>query len=240
MREIIKILEKLAYKHSTINIFQDFIALMALEMSIKTECLIKDVSSRAEAISRIVEKYSEDELKYYEKFKELIIKEISENKFQDLLGVIFHELALQNKYKGQFFTPYTVSYATAKLSIGKFQDEKDIYYIGEPAGGSGGMCIAVCQIAEEQEVNYASKLLFDVNDVDITCVYMSYIQLSLIGAAAIIKHKNTLSLEYFDNFITLGAILNRSLERLRENTKNYKVIAEQLESKKTKQYVFNF
>lgn len=233
MQEIIKILEKVSYKHSILYVFQDFIALMALEISAKTECLIKDVSNRIEQIKVITKKYNEEEIKYYEQFKQLVSKEISENRFQDFFGVIFHELSLQNKYKGQFFTPYTVSYAIAKMNIGNL--EKDIIYIGEPSGGSGGMCIAACQVTEEQGLNYSSKLLFEVNDIDINCVYMSYIQLSLIGAAARINHKNSLSSEHFDSFITLGAIANRSFERLRVQKQE-----EIKEDSKEEQYMFNF
>ena len=248
MQEIIKILEKVSYKHSILYVFQDFIALMALEISVKTECLIKDVSNRIEQIKVITKKYNEQ-------FKQLVSKEISENRFQDFFGVIFHELSLQNKYKGQFFTPYTVSYAIAKMNIGNL--EKDIIYIGEPSGGSGGMCIAACQVTEEQGLNYSSKLLFEVNDIDINCVYMSYIQLSLIGAAARINHKNSLSSEHFDSFITLGAIANRSFERLKtqkriekmlaiiKEMKSYdfteeKIIEEIKEDSKEEQYMFNF
>lgn len=251
MQEIIKILEKVSYKHSILYVFQDFIALMALEISVKTECLIKDVSNRIEQIKVITKKYNEEEIKYYEQFKQLVLKEISENRFQDFFGVIFHELSLQNKYKGQFFTPYTVSYAIAKMNIGNL--EKDIIYIGEPSGGSGGMCIAACQVTEEQGLNYSSKLLFEVNDIDINCVYMSYIQLSLIGAAARINHKNSLSSEHFDSFITLGAIANRSFERLKtqkriekmlaiiKEMKSYNFTEEKIiEEIKEEQYIFNF
>lgn len=257
MQEIIKILEKVSYKHSILYMFQDFIALMALEISVKIECLIKDVSNRIEQIKVITKKYNEEEIKYYEQFKQLVSKEISENRFQDFFGVLFHELSLQNKYKGQFFTPYTVSYAIAKMNIGNLEKEKDIIYIGEPSGGSGGMCIAACQVTEEQGLNYSSKLLFEVNDIDINCVYMSYIQLSLIGAAARINHKNSLSSEYFDSFITLGAIANRSFERLKtqkrmenmlaiiKEMKSYdfteeKIIEEIKEDSKEEQYMFNF
>lgn len=64
MQEIIKILEKVSYKHSILYVFQDFIALMALEISVKTECLIKDVSNRIEQIKVIAKKYNEEEIKY--------------------------------------------------------------------------------------------------------------------------------------------------------------------------------
>ena len=43
---------------------------------------------------------------------------------------------------------------------------------------------------------------------------MSFIQLNLIGAAALIQHCNTLSMKVFDRFYTLGYILNRCSQRL--------------------------
>lgn len=238
MNEIIKVLNQASYKHSILNVFHDFTALMALEMSARTECLIKDVSKRIEKIKLIQQKYNEEELICFRRFKEIIIHEITENRFQDFFGELFHKLELHNKYKGQFFTPYCLSYTAAKISIDintiKEIEKKDISYIGEPACGSGGMCIAVCQLLEAYNINYASKIIIEANDIDINCVYMSYIQLSLIGAAARINHKNTLSEEHFDDFITLAALANRSFKRLALQNK------EEAKDKKQEQYVFDF
>ncbi|KLI54065.1 Type I restriction-modification system methyltransferase subunit, partial [Brachyspira hyodysenteriae] len=121
---------------------------------------------------------------------------------------LFHEMELQNHYKGQFFTPYDVSLCLAKISLNKKTFEEDIIEFGEPAAGAGGMAIAACQIASELNVNYSAKLVCTLQDVDLMCVYMSYIQLNLIGAAAVVHHMDTLAMERFDTFYTLAYVAN--------------------------------
>ena len=77
------------------------------------------------------------------------------------------------------------------------------------------MAIAACQIASELNVNYSAKLVCTLQDVDLMCVYMSYIQLNLIGAAAVIHQENTLTMKRFDTFYTLAYVANNCYARLK-------------------------
>ena len=184
-----------------------------------------EAEKRIETFKRTASKYKEEELKHYQGFKTEIMNEFIKNNgekiiFQDVLGVLFHELELQNHYKGQFFTPYNVSLTMSKLSLGingylNNLENEDFIELGEPAAGAGGMVIASCQIASELNINYSAKMIWRLQDLDLMCVYMSYIQLNLIGAAAVVHHMNTLAMERFDTFYTLAYVTNNCFERVK-------------------------
>uniref|UniRef100_UPI003F4B1185 N-6 DNA methylase n=1 Tax=Brachyspira catarrhinii TaxID=2528966 RepID=UPI003F4B1185 len=211
-KEIYKIIVDATYSKNIFNVFSDFIELMALEMAIGIGV---ESETRIEQVNKTKSKYNDNELEKYSIFKSLIIKEYLNNRFQDVLGVLFHDLNLQNEYKGQFFTPYTLSYVTAKVNISnEILVNNDFIEALEPACGSGGMAIAASQIAEEYGYNYSQKIIWTMNDVDIQCVYMSYIQCNLTGIAAVIQHADTLSMKVYDRFYTAAYILNNCCSRI--------------------------
>ncbi|MDA0073483.1 hypothetical protein OFT50_15585 [Brachyspira hyodysenteriae] len=97
----------------------------------------------------------------------------------------------------------------SKLSLGingylNNLENEDFIQLGEPAAGAGGIVIASCQIASELKINYSAKMIWTLQDLDLMCVYMSYIQLNLIGAAAVVHHMDTLAMELFRYFLYFG------------------------------------
>lgn len=205
-----------AYTRTTAQVFYDFIEMFAMEIAIGVGI---EAEKRIETFKRTASKYKEEELKHYQGFKTKVMNEFIKNEeiiFQDVLGVLFHEMELQNHYEGQFFTSYEISLCMAEISLNKKTfEEEDIIELGEPAAGAGGMAIAACQIASELNVNYSAKLVCTLQDIDLMCVYMSYIQLNLIGASAVIHHMDTLAMKRFDTFYTLAYVANNCHERLR-------------------------
>ena len=59
----------------------------------------------------------------------------------DVLGEVYMESIGGNKNSGQFFTPYSVSLATARLTLPDTIDENKKLSLCEPTCGSGGMVI---------------------------------------------------------------------------------------------------
>ena len=120
--------------------------------------------------------------------------------------------------------------------------------MNEPACGSGGIIIAASQVVEELNYNYAEKLIWVAQDIDLHCVYMCFIQLNLTGVAAIIQHSNSLSVEVFESFYTAAYLLNNCKTRLenrfRDMQKEEKdeTEKEEIQNKenKEKQFDFNF
>ena len=125
--------------------------------------------------------------------------------FNDVLGVLYHELELHNKYKGQFFTPQHICNMMGKIVFD--EDDKSILdkgYISalEPGCGSGAMILGFAQALTDSGYNHSQQLYVSAVDIDLKCVYMCFIQLSLYGIPAVVTHGNSLTLEKWSNWYT--------------------------------------
>lgn len=133
--------------------------------------------------------------------------------FTDHLGELFMKCKLGNGNKGQFFTPYHVSRFMAAVTL----EEKDvisiaqndgIITINDPCCGAGGLTIAALDVLQNTyNVNYARHCFIDCSDIDLRCVHMAYLQLSLAGVPAIIRHQNSLTQETWSVWKTPAFIL---------------------------------
>ena len=118
----------------------------------------------------------------------------------DVLGQLYQELELSSTRKGEFFTPYTVSKAMARMLIDKEGiqraiDEKGFVSISEPACGAGGMLIAACEVIEELGFEPRQVVFFEATDINHLCFDMTYIQLSVLGIPGFVCHGNSLTQE---------------------------------------------
>lgn len=179
--------------------------------------LISDVfECGALAISNLVDftKYNEREKRYLEIIKsyapseQKLIADIftkifclcssvvyDDGIFYDYLGELFMKCNQGNKKAGQYFTPYNVSKMMAKMTItGDKINKGEILTINDCCSGGGGMLIAALDVLKnDYGVNYARNCFIDAGDIDIRCVHMTYLQLSLAGVPAIVKHQDALS-----------------------------------------------
>ena len=123
--------------------------------------------------------------------------------FADHLGDIYMQSFSGNKALGQVFTPFCLSRVCAELTFDedKFKN-REFNKLQEPTCGSGSMIIAFLKTCYEKGYNYQRYLKIDAGDLDELCVNMCYIQLSLLGARAIVKNWNGLTQEVFDAFVT--------------------------------------
>lgn len=127
-----------------------------------------------------------------------------DGKFNDWLGELFMQTGIGNKHNGQFFTPYHISNFCAKASIDESvvrqnQQNNEIITINDPTCGAGGMLVAALETLDrDYHFNYAYNCFMLGEDIDIRCVHMTYLQLSLAGVPAIVKHTNSLTRETWD------------------------------------------
>lgn len=122
--------------------------------------------------------------------------------FHDHLGHVYMECFGGNKNLGQCFTPEGVCEVTARLAmdgVPKNGEHKTLY---EPACGGGAMTIAFLGMCHDAGYNYQRYLRITAEDLDSLCVHMCYVQLSLLGARARVFHKNTITQQVFDCFVT--------------------------------------
>lgn len=189
------------------DVFRDFCELAAI--SLRNVIDTKDADVREARYHEIAGKYSDDErTRFVETLAHLTLA--LEEEMQDALGELYMSLDLGNAGTGQFFTPYSVSLLSARMTIADVSaliSDRGFATMAEPTCGSGGMVIATAQVFRDAGVNYQKHLHVTAHDIDITAVHMAYIQLSLLGVPAVVVHGDTLSLETRDTWPTAFHVL---------------------------------
>lgn len=196
---IIDNINKLSGKYTPYQIFTDWVTMLAI--AIQNSCkLIHDkiYEEREETYKTIAKRYNADELKTLADMGGALAA-ILDDRFGDVLGEIYMSSGCGSKNTGQFFTPYHLSYLTAKLAYENHinqLEEDELIEINEPSTGGGGMMIAIAQVMKENNINYQKRLHVIAQDLDWNGVYMTYIQLSLLGVKATVVQGDTLHEPY--------------------------------------------
>lgn len=199
-------IEKLYQRHGRYEVICDWLKVTAY--SIKNALSVKHLGGyekREQEYSNIMAKYSQDEQECFKKaFVQLvdtIDNDIKNNVYKDWLGEFYMQSGIRDKDKQQEFTPYSLGKMLAELALNEgWEDKKnnDILTFNDPCVGGGCLPIAYCEALKNRDFDYQRKALIVCNDNDEKCVFMSYIQLSLIGAPARVLWQNTLTQEIYD------------------------------------------
>lgn len=214
-RAIAKHIESLGHRHNRWDVFSDFVEMSAISISNGVDLAQRE--AREERYLQIVKRYTGDELaRFPEMFGELV--NALEDGFDDVLGRLFHDLELHNKYQGQFFSPYPLCRMMAEVTlegVGEKVAAQGFVTLQEPACGSGAMVIAAADAMLAAGLNYQQSMHATLVDVDPKCVHMAYVQLSLLHVPAIVVLGNTLSLEVRSQWFTPAHIMGGWTWRLR-------------------------
>lgn len=196
-QEIIRIIEKMSGRYAPYNIFSDWIQLCAL--SIQNACSMihnKVWQEREQLYIDTARKYTESEMEQFARMFVLLGDALTEE-MTDVLGQIYMEAGMGSKYTGQFFTPFHLSELCAKMSVGTDNlPETGMLSVNEPSCGGGGMIIALCKVLHEAGFDFQRRLDVVAQDLDWKGVYMTYLQLSLIGCRARVVQGDTLCEPY--------------------------------------------
>ena len=183
INEIVKDINNLSGKHSSFEIFSDWVTMNAI--AIQNACCLyhNDIwQKREDEFKDIKKKYTEKEIK------------VIFNLYGKLLDAY-------KKKMGQCFTPFSVSLLNAKITLKDVKEEKP-FSLYEPTCGAGGMIISTAKELFDSGINYQNCMKVVAQDLNILCVYMTYIQLSLMGIDAIVVQGDTLSEPYIENYPT--------------------------------------
>lgn len=202
--EIISILTNIRYR-DRISMFRDFVESFAIRLSFVSD---KDmIGVRTKRFNAIMKQYSSNEHAVFSRLGQLLIealKQESENGPQDVLSEIFHTAGLDDKSAGESFTPPDISLLMANLAIEPVKEAmieriktKGYVSLYDCCSGAGSLFLTFAKVMYENGLNYCTQLLVEGWDIDLISVCMTYIQLTLNGIPAILRHKNTITLEEY-------------------------------------------
>ena len=195
---IIKTISEISGRYSPYEVYTDWIRCSAL--SIANACRL-----RHDAIWKEREDdYIQTMLKYQEPERNRLrdmfymLADALEDEISDVLGEIYMEARMGSKYTGQFFTPFHLSELCARMALQETISSFDGNEISlnEPSTGAGGMIIAAVKVLRDAGINPQKYLRVAAQDLDWKGVYMTYVQLSLLGIKAIVVQGDTLANPY--------------------------------------------
>lgn len=256
---IIDGLKALGNKHSIWNVFEDWLKVSSIAISNSVDW--NQANEREEQYLETINKYTPEEQKVLTKtFAELVNalqKEAVTGGPCDLLGKVFHSLELHNKYHGQFFTPFHICEFMGQVALadggeaGNVASEalhkKGYLSVCEPCVGSGGMVLGFAKAMYNNKMNYCDQMVAYCCDIDIKCVHMAYLQLSLYGIPAVIIHGNSLTNEEWSRWYTPVYMINgwpfkerveNLFETINEAAKDRQTVnAEEVPQPQTEEYI---
>ena len=207
-QEIAKTISAMSGRYAPYNIFSDWIEMCAL--SIQNSCALvhdKIWHEREKLYLAVAQRYTDQELSQFAKMFVLLGDALTEE-LTDVLGQIYMESGMGSKYTGQFFTPFHLSELCARccIDMNRIKQNEPIT-AAEPSCGGGGMIIALCKVLHEMGYDYQRKMKVVAQDLDWKGVYMTYLQLSLIGCNALVVQGDTLAEPYDPSRTERGRIM---------------------------------
>lgn len=187
MREkIMEMLQSIETDRNFMQVFYDWIEIMAINITNSVDIYHKKAWMKRENKYQIlISKYAYEEQRKFVTAM-IYLKEELTNTMCDVLGKIYCSIGANDTNLKQFFTPDHIGRLIADLEI-DYNADKSINLI-EPCCGSGSITIKVLKRIKENGLDYRRRVFVMAQDIDINCVYMIYVQLSLLGVKAIITH----------------------------------------------------
>lgn len=201
--------------------FSDCMA--AIACSISNSVDIAHREKREARYMEIVGRYKDDLGVIRETFPQVMAEVATalEEDPQDILGQTFHEMELHNKDRGQVLTPYELSLAMAKMTVGNGSEARQIIErrgfvtAHEPAVGAGSTVIALAEAFKDEGINYQQHLHVTAVDIDERAAHMAYIQFSLMNIPAAVYVGDTLKMEMRDVWYTPAHVMGLWSYRLK-------------------------
>jgi len=200
VKDFLKLLDDIKASKTRHDIYSDWLTMTAAALY-----SWKNDKSTEEEYQNIARQYSQDELKKHSELLEITVNALEKND-QDFLGEVFTFGELTNERNAQFFTPYNISRMMAAMMVSQNEPRKGrVIRVNDPTCGAGGMLVAVCDVMKNVAgINYQQDVYFVGQDIDARCARMAYIQLSLLGAPALIICGNTLTMQTYWQRETIG------------------------------------
>lgn len=190
--EIVKKIHEMAKYYSAHQVFRDWIEVYSLSIANSCEPTGTPVwEKREQQYLSTIGKYQKQEILGFADLGGMLALAL-EDDMSDVLGAVYMGLETSSKVTGQFFTPDNISRLVSKMVDENIVSTEDVITLTEPTCGSSGMIIAYARALRDKDIDYQRKLDVKATDIDFACVYMSYIQLSLLGIKAVVARQDSL------------------------------------------------
>lgn len=203
-KNLINAIQYLGRSHGINNVFTTFLELAANHIA--SQKGMKNAEQYKRRFLELTRNIPEEELYVYGVMFSALLLEATEctEEPHDILGDTYHKLGLANEWKGQFFTPDCVCRLMAQMALPtteRFGSQERIT-VNEPACGSGATILGAVWAIRQKHIDCMRNSFFVAQDVDIRCVWMTYIQLSLYKVPAVVIHGNTLTGQEWERWYT--------------------------------------
>lgn len=196
-KEFTRIFEKLSQKYSSWVVWEDFVTVSAASIANAIDKRPGVWHKRENEYLSVIRKYRKDEQSDLIRIFTMTVLALDINPAQDFLGKLYMNLGLSNHWRGQFFTPWSVSGLMSEIAVGddlKERVEKSGYIsMNDPACGAGSMIVSFANVCLEHGVNYQQSVFFVGQDIDPVVAKMCYIQTSLIGCPGYVVIGNSIT-----------------------------------------------
>lgn len=210
--KIKRVIKEIGNKYGTQKVFSDFVICASYAFANAANYN----QDREDRFNNIIKEYDINIKDIFAKMLANLYESYANEECIDVLGEIYEELNLSNKTNGQFFTPMHICKLMSDITLDQKSIENDIknkgyFTISDPACGSGRLLYSSFETLKKNKIPN-NQLLIIGDDVDLLCCCMTYVGLTLMGANAIINHKDTLLNKTYDTFYTINYVANKELQ----------------------------
>lgn len=204
----IKELGKIAPQYGRTEIFADYVAALALELEHRTVVDPKRYEEVEKSHIEIMRRYSDADKGHFKNLS-FIVNEALLARRESFLGPVLEEIGASNKANGQFLTPPPLAKLCASVNMNGFTHEPGkVELISDAACGAGVMLIAQGEAMREAGVPM-KDILLEGGDIDGRACDITFIELTCLGFAGIIRHMDALSgKRYAPDRYTIGFFLH--------------------------------
>lgn len=211
--QFIKLLEKMSHNRYLIDVFSEVVHMMAL--SLWSPFALNDHEEVEKEWQTYRDRFTDAEYEYIKEAFALVVDTL-EKKREEFLGTVLEAIGAANTHNGQFLTPNSVAQLMAGVTAPDMEDYKpgQIIKMNDPACGASVLLIASAEECVKRGIRQ-SDLLVEAGDIDRRGCDISYIELSLLGYAAVVLHQDGLSREMYSKpMYTPGYFLHAMPMRL--------------------------
>lgn len=195
-KAFIKEVQAAARSRFVVDVFADMVRAMALSIEGATTLDGKRLDEIEAEYAQIKERYDADDFAHFPQAFAIVFEAL-EARREDFLGHALEALGAANTHNGQFLTPVHVSRLMARMNCRGIEHKPgEIIRLSDPACGSSVLLIEGAEALMQDGVRQGDILLV-AGDIDHRACDISFVQLSLLGYAAVVQHADALAMRRF-------------------------------------------